>query len=43
VEIYIGRFLPGKILNIIYQSMISGDTFPLHSNERRMFLKEMFK
>lgn len=41
IEIFLDRFLPHRVLNLIYNSMIQGEVFGEKSKYKRIFLKEM--
>ena len=41
IEIFLDRFLPHRVLNLIYNSMIQGDVFGDKTKNKRIFLKQI--
>ena len=41
IEIFLDRFLPHRVLNLIYNSMIQGDVFGDKTKYKRIFLKQI--
>jgi hypothetical protein len=41
IEIFLERFLPHRVLNLIYNSMLQGDVFGEKSKNKRIFLKQI--